>query len=693
MSAPLPDPLAWALVLLAAVAPGIAIVAALRLHLDAAGRLGAALALSPPLGGAIVTLGRAAGPGWRTALLVVLAVSVGFTAGAALWNRRRHRAADIIVQAGPGPRAAWIAAALAAIVFGALFAGSEWARVSSDAWTHEPIVRVLRTSGPPPGDPWFAGFPLQYAWIYHAWVAALAALTGIDSFSLMAFLAVTSLVATALSIGHVAARMHVGAAGWTTAFVLLGLNGAFVLTLPLIVLQASIGDVAGPAELARVFGPVGTNADRTSDLLRWFGGQSWFGNKFAGASPLSLGLAALCAWLASLWRLFAMERPARRELALLAATTLAGALLHPVLLVFMVGTIGLFWAAGALGIAGNRRSSLALATPLGIAVVVGAAPAALYFVRLLASSAGGVSPPCDLSLPKLVGLVVCTAPGLVCAAIAVRTRASADCAFRRWATWVAAATIVVALLRLPGEWPFYTVDKTSYLLWIPLALTGGGVFAAFLSARGRTTRLVLATLLLVPATGLMLGARFTETQRSWRQPFDLPAFVRLRAALPADAVLVTPPGDADPAVFLARDVWSTDRWDGTVRGYDPAVLAGRAAALDSLYRAGRLGPDAALRFEECDRPLFALWPDQAGARWPQQTPGAPRRSFVASGTVPAWGSALPTVVVDGVVVVSPLNAKARAAWPAVLAGTELSPEAQLREEEYREVRRRASPRR
>jgi hypothetical protein len=257
-------------------------------------------------------------------------------------------------------------------------------------------------------------------------------------------------------------------------------------------------------------------------------------------------------------------------------------------------------------------------------------------------------------------------PGLAFAALALHSPAQQERGVRLWSVWVGAALVVVLLLRLPGAWPFFTVDKTSYLAWIPLALTGGGALAAFLAARRPVTRVLVAALLLVPATVLSLVSIALDPRFASRQPFDLPVFARLKESLPADAVLVTPPGDVDPGVFLARDLWTVDRWDGVVRGYDTATLALRAAAIDSLFRTGHVSAAAGQAFEVFPRPLFAVWPDQAGRSWPGRTPGEPRRRFVTAGTRPAWAGERPVATFGGVVTVTPLNATARAAWPGVV---------------------------
>jgi hypothetical protein len=627
----MPDFMKYSVVLVATLLPGAAMIAWTRPATSRAGALGATLALSPIVGGALVALGVSAGLSWAGALwallgLAALAIALGAARGAfASWR-----------VSAPGARAAWISAALGVLVLGGMFAASEWWQLYGDAWTHEPIVRALLTHGVPPPDPWYAGFRLQYAWLYHAWVAALVAATGLSTFGIMSYLAVVSFAALALVAGDLAGRLHPHAAGWTTAFVLLGMNGAFVFTLPVIAGQALFGASGSPALFAQAFDGVTRNADRAGDLLRWFGAQTWFGNKFAGATPLSLGLAALTAWLAALWRVLDTTTPRRRDLVLLGACAACAGLMHPVLLLFLGVTTTLWWVASPLAGAGDPHASFVHATRPALATAASLVIPAAYFAGILAPSAGHLAPPFDLSAAKLTGLSLSVLPALVCAGLGARAFVAWGQAPRLWLLWTLAAALFTVALRLPGTWAFFTVDKTSYLAWIPLALVGGGAFATLLGRLPRGARFALAALVLVPPTGLALGARVLDPRFAWRQPWQEPGMARLRAELPADALLIVPPGDIDTPIFLARDAFDEEKIDGFVRGYDPDELIARRALVDSLYRAGVVSQVLLDRLTEFGRPVYAVWPDQAGPAWQARTPGVPQRLFRAEGRMPPF---------------------------------------------------------
>jgi hypothetical protein len=624
--------------LLALVAPGAA-VAAWGPRATLAARCGLVLALSPLVGGAAVAALAVCGVPWAGAFWAVVLGSA-LLAVLGRWRGRATAQEHAATPAGAGPRAAWIAGIVGVVVLGFGYATSEWWRIASDAWTHEPIVRALLVHGAPPLDPWYAGFRLQYAWLYHAWVASAVASTGVDPFTWMSVLAVVSFAAFALAGGDLLARLHGPRAGGALAFFLLGLNGALCLTALAVAVQAMVGRTAGPEVMARAFAGVGTNADRTADLLRWFGTQTWFGNKFAGATPLSTGLAGLVAWLAALERRLVTPRGERGSALLVMVTAGATALTHPVLLLYLGATSVLMLALVAPGSPARRGETLPLAWHAAWPGLLGLVPAAMYFAGILAPSATHLGAPLDLSWPRVLGLVLCTLPALAFGAPVVRRWWNGAPAERVWAALTLGALAFTLVLRLPGAWPFFTVDKTSYLLWIPWALAGAGAWAAWTHRAPRAVGVAAIVLVLLPATALSLSSRALDPRAALRQPWNDPGMAALRDGLPREALLVVPPGDIDTPVFLARDAFDEDKTDGIVRGYDPDELATRHALVDTLYRAGRLEPALVTRLFATRRPIYVVWPDQ-GLAWAARTPGAELRRFVALGAVPAWAGVLP----------------------------------------------------
>jgi hypothetical protein len=650
-----PPVLGWILLLAGSLLPGLALVQVTRTGGDRAGALGAAIAASPGIGGLLVTLAVLLGASWAFAFALV--AGAGMLVVGVAWRQGPRGGGPV----GGGPAAAWCFAAIGCAVVGWQYVRAEWWRIASDAWTHLPIVRALAEGGIPPPDPWYHGFTLHYAWIYHAWVLALAAATGIDGFSIMAYLATASLAALVLAAGSLAARLHRGQVGWTLAFLVLGLNALFPALLAIPVARALFGATAGWGELVRLFAGIPRDADRTTALLISAGGQSWFLNKFVSATPLSLALAAVVAWSGGLLRLRAGSGRVSGEMVLAGTLTLVGGVLHPVVLLWFAGVtlaVGLEWfmrPGVPRGAGGGRGRALAWMASVGVAGLI----AGGYYRFGMGLESGGMLP-FGFSPARAGGLLACTLPGLLWLAPAIHgLRADGGtpdrpAMVRSWLALLAASAVLALVLRLPGQWPFFTVDKTSYLLWIPLALTAGGAFGAFLARRGRWARWSLALALLLPVNGLALTSRLADVRNQWRQPWDDPALARARELLPAEALLVVPPGDIDTPVFLERDTWDIDKADGSVRGYPAGELAARHALVDTLFRTGRLDSTLARRLRAIGRPVYAVWPDQTGPPWQRRTPGSVLRRFTAAGVRPPWAPGLPGIAVDDTYVLTPL---------------------------------------
>src|SRR5438874_842321 len=78
------------------------------------------------------------------------------------------------------------------------------ARARSDAWVHAGIAWDLRLRGIPPGEPRFAGLPLNYVWCFDLFIAALQSFGGGDPFLDMALhntAAAAALVGLAYALG------------------------------------------------------------------------------------------------------------------------------------------------------------------------------------------------------------------------------------------------------------------------------------------------------------------------------------------------------------------------------------------------------------------------------------------------------------------------------------------------------------
>jgi len=644
--------------------PGAAIVSWVNPRVGPAARTGLALALSPAIAGSLTALLVGAGTQWSAAYWTLLGISLAVTAAA--WARSRGA-----VLGGGEPaeatRTALIAAGLAILVTAPFPIFSEWWRVSSDAWAHAPIVRAFLDEGLPPYDPWYAGFRLGYAWIYHASIAAGSSATGLDPFSCMAVLAVLSFVSVVLSLVPLLQRMHDRHPGWALAFVVLGFNCLFTLFIPLIAAKALLGQSRGTEELARAFDLLPFNYDTSTVFVRAHGGQSWFLDKFLVATPLSLALAAFIAWAGCFWRhLQGSLRTPRtatwRDLCLAAHLTLCAAVLHPVVgLTLLVTTLFL----GALvllrflhgpSVRGSMWSWV-------IAVVLGFLPAAPFVVGLMGGSGDHSRFPLDLSPQKLWGLFGCLLPGLLVAVWAGPRFGKKETSARIWLWWVAGCALVALFVRLPGPSSYFTVDKLSYLVWIPLALAVSGWVGDWFGARSTAAKIALALLLFAPVSGFLWISRAVDYRVSWRQPWDIPAHATLRSGLPGNTVLIVPPGDIDTSNFLRRDLYHVEKPDAMLRGYPVHEMKRREEIVQRLYRAGTLSADDQTHLEKLGRPIFAVWPNLDAIPWRERSPGWRNLLLPTRGVDPPWGGGLPVQKIGNAYVVTPLTENARAVFP------------------------------
>lgn len=644
------------ILLLMMILPGGAIAIWTIPRLGVTARLGAALALSPPLAGGAVALLHYRGVDIVPAGIVVLGIAAFMVIAGAVRERRRGRD-----HPGEGPekrnaaaRMTIIAALLAAVLVGSFSLTGEWWRVFSDAWFHGPIVESIRAGGIPPDDPHFAGFELNYPYIYHEFTAFIATVTDIDPFLVMAWLQIFAIISVVLSLGALAHRMHARRAGWTLAFVLLGLNALFPLfLLAFTTLRAGLGEVRGIEEFGRIFQLIKPGWDGSAAFLRLLGGQGLFLDKFMVTTPLALSLAAVCAWAGAFWRWFGGSAPAhtantvaeragaRGELLLAGFLTLSAGLLHAVVgPALVVSTIGVLLFA--LIRRAHRPGQLRAAWRWTLAVIIGSLPTVWYLATMIGTGGSHNRLPLDLAPFKIFGLLGCLAAGLIFGARPAARLFSAGGAGRMWIVWMLTMLGMGLIVRLPGPSAFFTVDKFAYLVWIPLAVTAGASFGDTLMRVSVSKRIVLLILLFVPVNGFALMSRITDPHAAAKQPWHLPAHVWMRRRLPRGAVLLTPPGDMNISVFARRAQYYGDAALGQLRGYPIDELHARRRLLERLYRRGDIDPAGFERLERLDRPVYAVWLDSASPIW-NVVPGSRPSITYEAGRAPPWGDRLPTV--------------------------------------------------
>jgi hypothetical protein len=613
------------LLILAWILPGAAAIRWLLPRARSDERWGLATAISPGLFALMVTPMLMAQVSPRTAGTISLVIS-----GLLLVLAPRGRGlpdGERAPEARNGLMVGWIVATIAALVIAAFSISSEWWRVSYDAWGHQAIVQSMTRSGLPPGDPWFAGLRLHYAWVYHAVVLSLWKVTGVDTFTIMSLLAAGSLFSLCLSASGLAARLPRAHVGWTLAVLLLGLNALFPLFLPIAAGRALTGEVRGMDELRRMFAITPLSWGTVGPFLRLLGGKDFFLSKFLTATPFSLALAMGVAWAGTLRRSLptigeAAERTRtspRLEAVTAFLLALVSGCFHPI--------VGIYLAAMAVGLGGLAVLGVVRADRLtrdvltwSMATLVGFIPAA-WFISTLIGSQGNSGIPIGFSAMKWLGLLSCVALGLVLTVRPLMRMLRNGGADRIWALWVLLSLGMGLAVRLPGPTPFFTVDKFSYLVWIPLALTAGPELAAWMRGRSRTWRIVIALLLFGPVNALALASRVADPAASHVQPWTTDGHAWMRERLPADAVLLTPPGDFDICVFANRDQYLGPREDAMLRGYPREEIERRRDLLGRLFAGQVLTDEDRAQLAELGRPVYVVWPNP-GAAWAPWTPGA-----------------------------------------------------------------------
>lgn len=595
-------------------------------------RIGTALALGPPLGGAAIALLMLAGVALPLAAQIVLLATAALTLLSILVRPPK-------LGEGPETRVAWwvtVAFLALTLSFPLLW---QWWRIYSDNWTHAGIVRAI-AAGVPPLDPGFAGAPLQYAWIYHAFVAGAHALIGVDIFAMLVALEAAALASVLLCAAGALGRTRGSEVLWTLLLLGLGLNALFPLFMPLLLARAFTGEVRGTAELARQLDLWPLEWEKTGVFLRSLGGQDFFLNKFMVATPFALSLAALTAWMASLRRW--LEHGRRSELALGALLSLAAGLMHPVTGVFLAATTGLSFVL-LLFFGRDAQSARGRFLWWSVAVAAGTVPVLLYTATLL-GGAGGTHHelPFDLAPLKVLGYASCLALGLLFAVRPLARMLREPGAPHAWALWVLAGCAVALVSRLPGPSPFFTVDKLAYLVWIPLAITAGPAFASWMSARPLTARIALAALLFLPVNGFALASRALDPHNGARQPFALAGFAWIREHTPKDAVLLVQKGDWESAGFGERDQYFSLGHPALQLGYDLGEIEARSELSDRLFSTGRLLSPDRERLAALERPVYIVWVDFRSPRW-NLTLGALARVLAPAGPKPAFDSDLPVV--------------------------------------------------
>ena len=520
----------------------------------------------------------------------VLPLALGLSVVSAL-SLRRIRPSEPAREEG-GARTILPLLAALAVVIALLPLANEWWRVRSDAWFHAAFAIEVRDFGIPPQDPFFAGLPLRYFWMFHLYLAALARLAGSSPFPFFVLINVQALAALVLGLHLLSSRFRKDAASSRFAVLMatLGLNALFWLFLPLKGLRALVGSETGGAELARIYDqfPI--------QLLPWIdflspldGAQPFFLSKFIVGSAFSMGLALAVVVLLAFVEAIQGDDGAipRRAHAALAGLGLSGIwAFHPDVALFLGPAI-----AGGVALTRARR---AIEPALACLVVTG------LFAPYLVGVGGGGEVLARLVAPdprRALAIALVGAVFLALAALQARDLARSKDPAARFLLYAGALLAILAMiLRLPGSERAQTMDKNPYFLALGLALPAGWALADLLRrieprARRRTRTLLVAAALFVPANAAMLFGYLMLPDRHEVPPEEQALYDWMRRASARDAVFLQSPGVGvhdrmRPPVLAPRRVFAGAAHLAREWGYPAQEIARRTAVEESILAGG-----------------------------------------------------------------------------------------------------------
>jgi len=477
----------------------------------------------------------------------------------------------------PGSAAlgAWLlGGVLAALVAAFVFQGAA-ARVSYHGLLHSALV-LATERGLPPENPWMAGAPLGYYWVWHAFGALFAHGFQLAPTHALAAINVWAIVPLAPALQMIAAVLWRDrareCAGFLGALFGLGTVSGLVWLLagcPTGVPTSAMGLFV---EMARAV-PEGADGMPLFDRRLGYG-LSKFGNTNSYPAALALTVGG---WLAAAHAL----RHGARPWPLLCALLHGGAALaNP-----LVGFVGVLATFGAALVAAPARVLLLIAVPVGLALV----PAALL-TRQASAAFGGETVVFAPSLAAFAGallpLVLLLPTAALALAVGVRRARTGTPGTRPWlvALFFRQAPPQTAVLVLLGlgalgplllhgliQLPYDNQYKLVRIAALPLGMLAGVGVVELLAQRG-----------FARAAGAALGVALLglAAANEWRGARAYLAFARVDAPLierPLE-ILPTPPATG-PGVDIAAAYQFLRRSAG-LRARDPVLV------LDAFESAG-----------------------------------------------------------------------------------------------------------
>lgn len=565
------------------ILPGIALVVALRPGGIRLGGQAAMVGLGPVVAGLLLALLMISGLSLEYATRFSC---VGFAAAALVSTALCARAAPTISPQGSSDRASrrptWLIAAAALALLAVFPLLGEAYRMRSDAWFHAAVVSEISDFGLPPTDPYFSGMTLQYMWLYHVYVAALSAATGVGASWAMSFVNLQALVCLVLATSAVAGSLKPNKPGsaLSPVFMLLGLNCLFWAFLPLKLARAAHGQIRGWEEIARLFSLSPFTAEKAGAFVSVWKSRPFLLDKFIVATAFSLGIC-----LSVLFFLFAYRYIASGKAynALFASCAMAGVVFyHTPAGLAASGTVGIALVALALSSSGPMRlRSISL-----ILCMAGVSALAAPYVYTISSGKEAEQLlPIGVSAFKTSAVLISCAGAIVLGAPwAARFLSNREDPRYFYGLMVASALLVALCIVLPGP---NVYDKPPYFAFLPLApLAGWSLHAIYRRGSTRARRALISVLCaaaIVPNTVILYAAYVADPGPPQSRPNESSMYEWIGEATARDAVFLENDDRVGMVVLGPRRlIWGHDSY-AYQWGYDRDEMSRRRELRDRVY--------------------------------------------------------------------------------------------------------------
>jgi hypothetical protein len=556
------------------LAPGIALTRWLTPAERGAARMARAVFLSTVVSGAAATALLWAGLAPGPAGALVLAVAYV----AALLALVRERAPEAAADGWDGRLLAWLVVLAAVVAAVPLLrpGGGLW----SDAWFHSAVVFEIFTRGAPPGDPYFAGLPLHYVWLFQALVAVWYRTAGVAPWALAGVLNalwIVSLAGAAYAVSRRAGRTG-REAFFAAVFVPLGLDALFYLWIPLKFVLAMVGVTRGWAEIHRALSLSPFTFDQVWHFTSTYGTPPAFFSKFLVMNAFGGAAAALT------WTLEGVmgEVSGRARRGLFLALSVFG------VWVWQPGA-GLALALGGLLaglwlLARPETATRGAVARAAVAAAAGTAAAAPLLITTVGRARVGF--PLGVS-PEILPILIASTAALLFGLSAL-PRLDTEPGPRALRTLGFGLMIASLVILLPTV---NSADKLSFTFYLVPAVAAGWVLAGIcgrLAARGRRPAAwALMLAILLPVNGLYVAVVLAGRDAGARKG-DPKLTDWLGAHTPADAVLIDTPERMDLLVRVPRRLYYGRDTYALQWGYDAAEMSRRRRVRDVLV--GEPGP-------------------------------------------------------------------------------------------------------